>query len=253
MLKVINNIALWINGSEENDVDVWFLPGFAESHLCFREALKHEISNEYRIILFDPPGLGASPPLENGLTIKECAIIWRDLIHKVSNSRKIVLVAHSVSGIIATETASMLKNKPLALISIEGNLTKADAYFSGQTVKFDSHIDFYNSFSEKIMSLVNSNEVPMRYYSSLQFADPKTLWVLGSSAVEYENPGVDFMNLKCPTLYYWSVESTSSESRDFIRQNSMNERRMDGLGHWPMVKEPEIFYSQLMSDVLKYV
>ena len=58
MLKVINNIAIWIAGNKQSDTDVWFLPGFAESHLCFRDAFEYAISKKARIILFDLPGFG---------------------------------------------------------------------------------------------------------------------------------------------------------------------------------------------------
>ncbi len=43
MLKVIDNMAVWVGDYAESDTDVWFIPAFGESHLCFRDAHKHKI------------------------------------------------------------------------------------------------------------------------------------------------------------------------------------------------------------------
>ena len=252
MLNVVNNIAIWIEGNSESETDVWFLPGFAESHLCFRGAFKHEISKQVRVILFDPPGLGASPARREGITIKDCAAIWKDLIGSISENKKLVLVAHSVAGIIATETVTLLDRVPSLLISIEGNLTTVDAYFSGQAVNYDSPDDFYHNFSNSIFNLAMNGDVPMSYYASLQFADPNTLWTIGRSTQHYNEPGVDFQKLECPTVYYWSDETLSSESKAFLKANDLNNVKMEGLGHWPMNKSPDRFYSRLLHDIMLY-
>lgn len=253
MLHVINDIAIWIEGNSESETDVWFLPGFAESHLCFRDAFKYNISKQVRIILFDPPGLGASPARPGGITIKDCAIIWKDLIDSISKPKKLVLVAHSVAGIIATETAAILDRTPSLIVSVEGNLTAADAYFSGQAVHYSSPFEFYQHFSNSVFNLAKKGDVPMSYYASLQFADPNTLWTLGKSTQDYSEPGNDFQKLECPTVYYWSDETLSSDSKSFLKANDLNNRELDGLGHWPMNKSPKRFYSQLLDDIQIFV
>lgn len=163
-----------------------------------------------------------------------------------------MLVAHSVAGIIATETAAILDRDPSLIISVEGNLTAADAYFSGQAVNYSSPFEFYRNFSSSILDLVNKGDVPMSYYASLQFADPNTLWALGRSTQDYDEPGKDFKKLDCPSVYYWCDETLSSESQAFMKANDLNNQQMDGLGHWPMNKSPERFYSQLLKDISLY-
>jgi len=253
MLKVINDTAIWIGGSEKSNLDIWFLPGFAESHLCFRNVFSQAISSSARILLFDPPGLGASPARAKGLTVKDCANMWRYLIISLSERRNIVLVGHSMAGIIATQTANLLYQPPSLVVSIEGNLTKADAFFTGQAAEYQSPQEFYYAFSKNILELVKTGEVPMTYSASLQFADPKTLWTLGRSVLEYEEPGEDFKKLECPTIYYWDSESTSSDTKTFLSKNKLHQRKLDGLGHWPMITSPDTFYSVLRDDVLSMV
>lgn len=250
MLKVVNDTVVWIGGSGKADLDLWFLPGFGESHLCFRDAFGQEISSKARILLFDLPGFGASPARDKGLTVEDCADLWRMLIISLSGSRNVVLVAHSMAGIIATQTANLLDQAPLLVVSIEGNLTKADAFFTGQAADYKSPQEFYRAFSENVLELLKTGEVPMSYYSSLQFADPMTLWTLGRSVLKYEEPGEDFLNLGCPTIYYWDTESTSSDTKAFLLKSKLHQRKLNGLGHWPMIKSPDIFYSALKDDVL---
>ena len=249
-LKVVNDTAVWIGGSDKANLDLWFLPGFAESHLCFRDAFSQAISSIARILLFDPPGLGASPARAKGLTVEDCANLWRELIISLSGSRDVALVGHSMAGIIATQTANLMDQPPSLVVSIEGNLIKADAFFTGQAADYESPQKFYRVFSENILELVKTGEVSMSYYSSLQFADPMTLWTLGRSVLEYEEPGEDFMKLECPTIYYWDTGSTSSDTKAFLSKSKLNQRKLNGLGHWPMIKSPDRFYSVLKDDVL---
>jgi len=218
--------------------------------LCFREAFLHPISKEARIILFDPPGFGASPPRHNGLTVADCAALVQELIVHFSDTRAVAFVSHSMAAIIATQTVKLLDRPPALVISIEGNLTKADAFLTGQAADYETSEEFYSALSAKIFARVIEGEIPARYYASLQFADPLTLWTLGRSVLEYNEPGKDFMSLSCPAIHYWDVSSTPPETRAFLAAGNLRQRRLDGLGHWPMVKLPERFYAALREDVL---
>lgn len=250
-LHVHKNVAVWSSGSELTDIDVWFLHAFGESSLCFRDAFVHPISQRVRIFLFDLPGHGASPALTAGLTVEEAAQIWCDLIVHYSSSRRIVLVGHSMASIIAVRTAKMLNCSPKLVISIEGNLTLADAFFSGQAANFDEPHSFYTSFLSKIVEMSKRDEVFHRYSCSLRFADAKTLWTLGRSVVNNQNPGNDFLSLTCPSIYYWDPLSSTEDSKRFLTEHSLRQRKLESLGHWPMIKASSQFYAAVEQDVLQ--
>lgn len=251
-LQVHDGIAVWSGGLSREDIDIWFLPGLGDSHLCFREAYAHPIAERLRILLVDLPGFGASPPRPSGLTIEDAAQIWRDLIVSFSASRPFVLVGHSMAGIIATRTAQLLNCSPKLVISLEGNLTLADAYFTGQAARFDSPEMFYSSFQSKILSVAQRDEIMRRYSCSLQFADPKTLWTLGRSVLDYPSPGLDFLSLTCPSIYYWDSASLSDDAKIFLAEHRLAQRKLEGLGHWSMVKSPVEFYAAVEQDVLRW-
>jgi pimeloyl-ACP methyl ester carboxylesterase len=248
-LHVHEGIAVWSGGDPSADIDIWFLPALGDSHLCFRGIFSHPICQRMRALLFDLPGHGASPARSTGLTIEDAAIIWRDLIVRFSSSRRVVLVGHSMAGIVATRAAQMLDCS--LLISLEGNLTLADAYFSGQAARFDEPEVFHGWFQSRILEMAKDDEVLRRYSCSLEFADPKTLWTLGRSVLSYSSPGDDLLGLTCPSIYYWDPGSTTSESKAFLAAHTLRQRTLEGLGHWPMVTSPAQFYAAVEQDVLR--
>lgn len=250
-LQVHAGVAVWPGGADVADIDVWFLHAFADSHLCFREAYAHLTSERIRILLFDLPGHGASPPRPQGLTVEEAAEVWADLIGSLSSSRRVVLVAHSMAGIIATRVAPMLRSSPTLVINIEGNLTLADAYFSGQAAVFDDPGRFYASFQSKIRERAKTDEALHRYSCSVQFADPRTLWTLGRSVLEYPAPGADYLSLTCPCIYYWDPVSSTADSKAFLARANLRHRETLGAGHWPMIGAPAQFYAAVEQDVLE--
>ncbi len=248
-LSTFKNVAVWSGGSSDSRFDLWLLGGFSESHLCFRDAFKYPVSEDARLFIFDPPGQGASPPRTNGLTIPEYAALWKELIDHYSGSRPVVLAGHSMASIVAVETVALMENKPLMVVSVEGNLIKADAFFTGQAANYDTPEEFYAFFTKEILKRVGKGRVPMRYFSSLQFADPLTIWTLGRSVLEYRTPGQDLMDLACPYICYWDSKSVPPESKEFILNNNVRNRELDGMGHWPMVHSPETFYKALRVDL----
>lgn len=248
-LSVHRGLAVWSGGHARAAIDIWFHPAFGDSHLSFREAFASSLGRLARIFVFDPPGHGASPPRQGGLTVEDAARAWRDLLARYSASRPIVLVAHSMASLIASRTARLLRRPPALVISIEGNLTRADAYYTGLAAQFDAPDEFYASFRSRIMTTARRSEVVRRFACSLQFADPMTLWTLGRSVSDDPDPGAAFLRLKCPWIHYWDAASSSKGSRAYIKRHRLPNRRLDGLGHWPMVKSPATFYSAVEKDV----
>ncbi len=249
-LHVHEGTALWSGGRSDADTEVWFLHGFGESQLCFRDVFAQPIARRLKIFLFDFPGFGASPPRPAGLTIEEAAQICRGLIVSFSLARRIVLVAHSAAAITATRAALLLDSPPDLVISVEGNLTLADAFFSGQAAKFDEPEPFYAWFRGQIVERARQDEIFRRYACSLQFADPRTLWTLGRSVLGYPEPGRAFLSLSCPSVYYWDPASTTDAAKEFLAGHDLRQRKLEGLGHWPMVSSPSQFYAAVEQDAM---
>jgi pimeloyl-ACP methyl ester carboxylesterase len=243
-------VAVWSGGSQAADLDVWFLHAFADTHEVFGHAFTARLAQRARILALDLPGHGESPARPGGLTVEESAQVWRDAIAALSSSRRVVLVAHSMGSIIATETARLLERLPELVISVEGNLTLADAYFSGEAARFADPRTFHAHFQRKILELAACDETLRRFSDRIRHADSRTLWVLGRSVLARQTPGSDFLGLGCPTVYYWDAASVGEEAKRFLLEHVVRHRSFDGQGHWPMIKVPESFYAAIEEDIL---
>lgn len=138
----------------------------------------------------------------------------------------------------------------MLVISVEGNLTSADAYYSGQAAQYGDSETFYSVFLATMGELARDKKIPTDYCECLRVADPHTLWTLGRSVVSYSEPGRAFATLPCPKVYYWDEASTLLESRRFLAQGEIMQRQFSGVGHWPMSTSPVSFYAALEADIV---
>lgn len=155
------------------------------------------------------------------------------------------LVGHSLGAAVAVKAVSKL-DRVVGVFSIEGNLTAADAYFSGLAMDFEVPSDFREHLLYRIRELAEGgqssrHDALRRYHARLGRADPETLWKIGRSAslASRDNGlGDEYRALPVPTLYCWSPENTSRETQVYLKEHHLPEVVFAG-GHWPMVEQPE--------------
>ncbi|GHH25276.1 hypothetical protein GCM10008023_38450 [Sphingomonas glacialis] len=71
-----------------------------------------------------------------------------------------------------------------ALLSIEGNLTSEDAYFSGQATGFADPDAFKRVFVTSIRDMATRDPAMGRYATAVAGADALAMWRLGRDAAE---------------------------------------------------------------------
>lgn len=246
---VHRGVVVWSAGRSAPRLDVWFHPALGDSHLSYRHVFESELVEHARVFVFDPPGHGASPPRSKGWTIADGVRLWCELIAHFSGSGRIVLVGHSMAGIIASRTANSLQRPPALVIGVEANLTRSDAYFTGRAAQFDEPAAFYAAFRSRIRRMSRRDAVVRRFGCSLEFADPVTLWTLGRSVFAQKDPGAAFRRLRCPKIHYWDTTGVSQETRDYVGRHELPIRALPHLGHWPMIKSPSDFYVAIAADI----
>jgi pimeloyl-ACP methyl ester carboxylesterase len=246
---VHRGVAVWLSGSSNAAFDIWFHPAFGDSQLSYRHVFESALSQQARVFVYDPPGHGASSPRARGFTISEGARLWCELVARFSRSRPVVLVGHSMAGIIASEAAARLDRPPVLVIGVEANLTPQDACFTGLAARFDQPATFYETFRRQIRRMARRDVVVHRFACSLEFADPASLFRLGRSVVTRKDPGAAFRRLRCPKIHYWDSTRTSRATRDYIARYQLPNRRLDRLGHWPMLKSCEVFCAAIAQDI----
>ena len=221
---------------------IWFLHGFGESSLCFKEAFFSELIESYSLFVPDLPGFGVSPPQPGKMSLEGTAEVTISLINMLSHNKAVLLVAHSLGSVIATQIAHNLGETVRGVFSIEGNLTRSDGYFSAQATQFQQADAFYQYFLDLIYKRAENSETYQRYLASVRFAIPEAMMAWGRSSArlgESGRHGLDFVSLKCQKIYYWCMESTPKETQDFIVKYNIPNRQYTDAGHWPMIETPD--------------
>ncbi len=220
---------------------LWLLHGFGESGLSLQPLFATPLANRFGLFVPDLPGFGASPPLPGECSLDRLAAAVASLIDRHTPDGPLGLVGHSLGAAVAVRAARRLERRVGALLSIEGNLTEADAYFSGRAALFDAPDAFKARHDEAVWRLAQGDATLRRYFASLAFADAGALWQLGRDAARAsrgDGLGAEYRALLCPTLYCWSGASTPEATQHYLRTHRIAEHRYEGAGHWPTVETP---------------
>ncbi len=236
-LQTRNN-SLLRKAGRESSTHVWFIPGFADSSRAFLPLFQLDVPFRCTLVAPDLPGFGVSPAVSKIRTVSAYARFLKQLINDDASIETVGLVGHSSGSLIAVKLARMLGDKCRGVVSIEGNLTRADAYFSGQTVKYAHPDDFKSVFVSRILAKAETDPVLQYYASSLLQADAETMWRFGRNVYNTsraKSPGLEFLSLPQPHLYYWNKDNTPQDTQDFIKQNSVPQKQFRKASHWPMI------------------
>lgn len=218
---------------------VWLLHAFADSGLAYRELMDTQFGLRFDMYAPDFPGFGESPLGEKGSSLEGASEALVELLETVSPSGPVYLVAHSLSSVIATRVARRIGERVRAVVSIEGNLTAEDAYYSGLAAGYDSAERFKTDFLREILDAARGNPAFSRYYAGVAAAQPEAMMGWGRSAARLgDSVGDEFRSLECATLYYWGEADQPEHRRTYIETNDLLEMRYPGSGHWPMIDQP---------------
>ena len=218
------------------------LHGFADSGQMFSALSETILSEQFELIAIDLPGFGVSPRNPTVNSIEDYANAIAQVVAVVSPDNPVGLIGHSIASAIAVAMVQKLAVTPLGVFSIEGNLTEADAYFSGQAADWDSPNAFKEAFSEQIWKAGQNSLDLRRYYAGVVMADAEAMWNLGRDArrVSVKDAiGEAYKSLNIPTLYYWGNATTRSSTQEFVKSNSLSNKQYRVESHWPTVTDPD--------------
>lgn len=254
-IKISHQVFIRHNDLLPKRDSIWFFHGFGDSGLAYREVFQSVLAPEYNLYVVDCPGFGASPPQKAFSTLPAQAQLMEDIIREeLGSSSRIILVAHSIGALIATQLAQELGDRVLLYCNIEGNLTEADSYFSSKPQQYEQPQDFARDFEEEVFQKAQTEERYRRYYASLRLADPGTMraWSFSSLPFVQKNAcGYAFKALSCPKLYIWGDVDTPQMTQTFLKEQHIAHRQYPGIGHWHMLENADSFYPDLLS-ILQY-
>ncbi|MEM8890161.1 MAG: alpha/beta fold hydrolase [Bacteroidota bacterium] len=142
-IRIQDQVFMRTNQIKRDRQSIWFLHGFADSGLAYKEVFESQLNAEFNLYVIDLPGFGVSPIHPDYISIEEQANLLTNIIlAETQNQQKVNLVAHSLSGLIGTWICQRLQEKVHIYFNIEGNLTEADSYFSSKALQFNSAKEF---------------------------------------------------------------------------------------------------------------
>lgn len=222
---------------------LWLVHALGDSSGVFEALLGSGLASTFDLVAPDWPGAGgtASARVDN---LDDLAFWLAANVERHTPGVPVGFIGHSLGAAVAVRAICRLQGA-VGLFSIEGNLTAADAYFSGLATEFEGAEEFREHFLARIRQLAESGQPSRRdslwrYHASLSRAAPETLWRIGRSAKTASRSGAlgeEYRALTVPTLYYWSRENTPPETQEYIRKHRLLNIEFAG-GHWPMVEKP---------------
>mgnify|MGYP001221279791 CR=1 FL=1 len=229
-----------------------FVHGLGESGLC-AEPLGHAMNSgdllkDWDLWIPDLPGYGCSLHRSPPLSLVAQAGCIREIIENVQPS-PVVIMGHSMGGVIGQIISEMHDVSLTGFINIEGNLTAGDCVFSGQAASVPLS-EFVATGFDRLKSCVFENGIrfPAQrgYYASMRFANPEQFHQNSRELLEYSSPGTAaerFAALQFPTLYIaGQPHGICPESLRQLAQHAVTPAIIQDAGHWPFLDQPGTFY-----------
>lgn len=191
------------------------------------------------------PGFGA-PPLRSQASLTALAGF---VAATASETGSEVVVAHSVASIIASLAAGVAGSPITTILSLEGNLTAADAYFSGTAADYDDPGSFREAFLPRLEEMSRVDPIIDRYRDAVADADPLALWQLGKDARRFSDanhPG-EVLRAAADVTYFYNPANCPQSTLDWLRDNPLKRMLLPGASHWPTIDQPEQLAQKMMA------
>ncbi len=225
---------------------ILMIAGFGDNASMFAGLADTDLARRYDLLPYDLPGFGA-PPLEGETTIDALADA---LVAEARRTGAQIVLAHSVASIIASVALS--KDGPLEMIlSVEGNITADDAYFSGTAANYEDPATFRAAFLARLAEKAQGSSIYARYRDNVAKADPKALWQLGRDARRFSDarhPG-EVLVASGKVSYLYDDPNCPKSTLDWLQSHDIDKRRLFGASHWPSIDVPDVLSTECVNAI----
>lgn len=222
---------------------ILFVAGFGDTAEMFAGLHETRLADSYHLLPVNLPGFGA-PALEAETTLESLA---RFLADKARASGAEIVVAHSVASIVAS-LAARRPDCPVAdILSLEGNITAEDAYFSGTAADYDDPRVFRAAFLQRLDEMAASAPIIARYRQCVSQADPLALWQLGTDARRFSEAQVpgDVLAASARVTYLYNPDNCPESTLRWLDAHPMKRIILEGATHWASVDRPAVLADKI--------
>ncbi len=229
------------------------LHGFAAS-LHTWEPWATALSDRYRIIRYDLPGFGLSPPNEDGDYSLARDVDQLGAVMDALGLDRATLIGNSMGGKVAWHFAARFpaRVEKLVLISPDGFAQPGQAY--GEAPRVGRAIGLMRYFLPEPLLRMNiaaayadasrlSGETVTRYHEMMRAPGARAAMIERFRQAVLEDPAALLPRITAPTLLLWGEQDRLipiSNAEDYLRLMPRAELvRLPGIGHLPHEEAPE--------------
>ena len=234
-----------------------FVHGLGASKNSFDCYFEMEVFSGYTLAAIDLPGCGQSSWSEDfSYTIQDHAAVVLKWIEDLGLTQ-IILVGHSMGGVVCLYLAEALVLEAKAFFNLEGNLECADCTFSSEAASM-SQQDFeqqgFGQFKNRLNKAVQQGASPglNNYYHDILKTHPTGLYLSSVSLVKESCEGnlkERFLNLCLKKWYVFGERTINLATTTFLDRHHIPYFIVPQSGHFMMDDQPGVFYGMLFEAI----
>ncbi|MDY6951989.1 MAG: alpha/beta hydrolase [Thermodesulfobacteriota bacterium] len=213
----------------------------------------------HTVAALDLPGCGESKGSQGfSYTMRDQADLVLQWISHLSLGQ-IILVGHSMGGVICQYVAEALGTKAKAFFNLEGNLGPNDCTFSARVAaqtKQAFEARGFERFKQELKEATaeDASRGLCRYYQNVVKADPRSYYLSSVSLVKESSEGSlreRFAGLSMDKWYVFGERSVDLATRGFLEAHAIPYFMVPESGHFMMDDQPALFYDMLVEALEK--
>lgn len=234
---------------------VFYVHGLGESALCFERLMADTRLAAWNHVAPDLAGYGKSPWCRQPLTLAEHAERLAELLEASSGSVRdpVVLVGHSMGGVIGILLAELAPQKVRAFVNVEGNVSLPDCAYSGRAAKHPLETWLDHGYGDLLDSLYEDQRedpaVLRPYCASIQMCDPRAFHRNSEELVTLstaETLAARMAALGLSRIYFFGAPRGAGDpSRTLLAEAGIEMVGIPDAGHWPFLDQPDGFVTEL--------
>lgn len=241
--------------NEDAQGTLLYIHGLGESGLCFESLITDPRLQGWNHLVPDLPGYGKTPWCDEPLGLEDFASRLAELVAKLA-SGKLVVIGHSMGGVIGTLLAEQLAGTDAELdgfVNVEGNISIGDCGFSAKAAgqSLDVWLDSgYGNLLEQIQAMDEPASINRAYGASAMLADPRAFHRNSRELVQLsvtEELAPRMAALPGVQLFaYGTPRGLASRSVELLAQYDIPSHGVVDTGHWFYLEQQDAFVASLL-------
>ncbi|MDY7093068.1 MAG: alpha/beta fold hydrolase [Acidobacteriota bacterium] len=237
---------------------VLLIHGLGESGLSFEVLAARLAAGGWRALVPDLPGYGKTAWRQEPQTLPQAAAElarWLEkYVRETPQLGPVVVLGHSMGGVVGTMLAEELPQPVAALVNVEGNISFDDCGFSSRIARYLPEEFPEAPFLRLLQAVYRESQDDLQealrtYFVSMSLCDPRQLYRHAVELVELsraEQLAERLARLPMPQIYLLGdPRGTGAHSRSLLEAAGIPWRAIADAGHWPFLDQPEAFASEL--------